>query len=148
MTVLFLKPQPRRHVIAASPSPLHAELWRRASAAPPPFRSQICRRTEGYFGFPLFWFSCKRSFSDTSPRWKGPSCLTRYVTGYTSCSSLRSSWGGISSSTGARLSQRKSSSTVLVAAHVLGRSHRSHAELAYSFSTVFKHLTWLLHWTW
>lgn len=101
-------------------------------------------RTEGYFGFPLFWSSCKRSFSAISPWWKGPSCLTRYVTGYTSCSSLCSSWGGVSSSTGAWLSQRKPSSAVVVAAHVLGRSHCGHAELAYSFSMVLlRHLIWL-----
>lgn len=55
----------------------------------------------------------------------------------------RSSWAGVSSSTGGQLSLRKSSFLVLVAAHMLGRSHHSHMKLAYHFPTVFRPLTWV-----
>lgn len=41
---------------------------------------------------------------------------------------------------GACLAQRKPSSAVLVAAHMVGRSHHCHAELAHRFSMVFRHL--------
>lgn len=52
------------------------------------FIPESARRTQRYFGFPLCWFSCRRTFGAISPRWKGSPCLTRRVTGYASCSSI------------------------------------------------------------